>query len=28
MALKFGSVNDSAMVFSNPAPKAGLKTAA
>ena len=28
MALKFGSVTDEAMVFSNPAPKAGLKTAA
>ena len=28
MALKFGSVNDEAMVFSNPAPKAALKKAA
>ena len=28
MALRFGSVNDAAMVFSNPAPKAALKSAA
>jgi hypothetical protein len=28
MALKFGSVKDEAMEFSNPAPKAGLRKAA